>query len=449
MKKIIGVLALVVVLGLIAPKFVGDKAHQAFQQSMEKQIIAQSSLVIQKNSYKQSWFASESDVKLQLALGDEDLDAIRWHINSHIQHGPLMWTNAGLKWGTAYVDSTLNVTGLPEALQQFADEKLGRDAITATSLIDFQQVLHDTLSLKPFHIEAEKVTANIGGIQLNSTDAIDLSSMQGQAKILASNLYSAELSLTMTDALVNYDYKLWQDDIMLGTSSFTLPQFKAATAQGNFVFNDVTINTEQHGNQQGKLELSESIDVKVIEAPLPVTALRYDIAVHQLDPQVLTQFDAVQKSMQGSVANNTPPLQNEALRKFLTTLFQNDLSVNQKLVIAALGGSLNIQADASYVGLADGQQLVDVLGTETLLQALDIHIVANVDKSVVEKLPFGGMVGVLVGQGIVNISGDKVTTDIKLAKGALTVNDKVMPVNMLYPWLGITANDEDEAVLDN
>jgi len=447
MKKIIGVLALIVVLGLITPKFVGDKAHQAFQQSVEEQIIAQSSLVIQKNNYKQSWFSSDSEVVLQLSLGDEDLDAIAWYITSHIQHGPVMWTNTGLKWGTAYVTSSINVTGLPGELQQFVDDKLGHDAITATSLIDFQQVLHDTLTLKSFHVEGDKITGNIGGIQLTSTDAIDLSSMKGQAKIVASDMSSPDLTLAMTDALVKYDYKLWQDDIMLGTSSFTVPQLKAATAQGDFVFNDVAINTEQH-SKQGKLELFESIEVKAIQAPLPVTALYYDIAIHQLDPQVLSQFDAVQKSIQDGVSDNTPPLQNEALQKLLTMLFQKDLSVDQKLMLAALGGTLNIQADARYVGLADGQQLVDVLGTETALQALDIHIVADVDKSVVEQLPFGGMVGVLVGQGVVNISGDKFTTDIKLAKGALTVNDKAMPVNMLYPWLGITTAT-DEEVLDN
>jgi hypothetical protein len=57
------------------------------------------------------------------------------------------------------------------------------------------------------------------------------------------------------------------------------------------------------------------------------------------------------------------------------------------------------------------------------------------------------MVSVLIKQGIVDASGDKFTTNIKLAKGVLTVNNKTMPVNMLYPWLGITVSDED--VLDN
>ncbi len=444
MKKIIALLVFIAVLGLIVPKFVGDQAHQAFQQSVENQIKSQSSLVIQTNNYQQSWFSSDSEVIARLSLGDEDLDAIAWHITSHIQHGPVMWTGSTFKWGTAYITSTLNVTGLPTELQQFVDEKLPADAITATSLIDFAQVLHDTLTLKPFHVADGERSFDMGGMQLTSTDAIDFSTLQGQAKILASTLTSPKLTLTMTDALLKYDYKLWQDAIMLGTSSFTLPQFKATTAQGDFAFNDVSINSDQQ-SKQGKLELSQSIAVQTIQAPFPVTALHYDIAVHQLDPQVLIQFEALQTSMQGGSAN-TAPLQNEAVRTLLTTLFQKDLSVDQKLNIAALGGNLNIQADARYVGLADGQQLLDVIGTEASLQALDVHILADVDQSVIEQLPFAGMVAVLAAQGMVKVSGDKVTSDIKLVDGALTINGKAIPVSLLYPWLGISTTDE--GVLD-
>ncbi|OIO71737.1 MAG: hypothetical protein AUJ56_03430 [Zetaproteobacteria bacterium CG1_02_49_23] len=440
MKKII-IIAIVLAISLISPALVGNMAHSAYQRGIENAPVTANSMNLTQKDYAQSWFTSTALTELRLNTGDAELDAIKLVLNSQIQHGPLLLTDDGIKFGMAYIHTNINVTGLPAKAQRFFNKHLPADAISDTTLIDFQQLAHDRLSIAAFQLDDEKMHISVGSIEAHATSALDYSTLRGDYTLLASALSNDDINISLTDTSGKFDYHLSSEDMLIGKSSLSLPLILAVTKQGKISLEQLSFSTDGE-EQNGKLNMSEHISIEKITAPIPLTAFTYDIQLNQLNPAALKAWAEITREAQAASAQDKA-LDAEKLGELFTLLFQEGLELNQQIKLDGMGGTLSIDCDARYVEPANGVQLKDLIGDKTILQAADIHLLAELDRSVVDHPPFDSVVASLLEQGTIAEKGDKLSVEIKLKQSALTVNEKPLPIEILYPWLGLNQEVRD------
>jgi hypothetical protein len=101
-----------------------------------------------------------------------------------------------------------------------------------------------------------------------------------------------------------------------------------------------------------------------------------------------------------------------------------------------MGGSAMVDWDAKFTGFPDGKSIFDFQDKEPLLEALDMHLLIEVDEKVVSGTPFLNMISPYIKQGFVSKQGDKLVVDITLRQGVVMVNGKEIPRETVLQLLG-------------
>lgn len=434
MKKMMLLVFVVAAVCLVIPKFIGDTAHKAYLQSFDNYPKA-ATVQIEQVSYVQSWFSSDAVTVLKIPVNTPEIKTVDWVLTSHIQHGPLLLTDDGIQFGFAYMNTASSFSGLPDQYQSMVDRYLGKGVLTITTLIDLAQVSHDSLMLSPITFESEKASGTMGGLTMKGTSLLDYSMMKGDVILPASQVQASDIVLDIADAAGTYDYHKYNDTMMLGKMSMMTPVISVVAKQGKVSLENLSIVADI--TEEGeKLNMSESLRIKKIIAPVPVTAFEYEFELNQLDPKVFDLWAEVSESFQPTVGKQFAPMDKEKLRELATVFFQKGLEFNQVMKLDGMGGTLSIDADVRYIGLTDGTHLMDVKDRAQLLQAVDIHVLLEMDENIVMASPFAGMVAPYIEQGFVIKKDNKLVADIKLVGGELSSNGQALPQEIMQSFFG-------------
>lgn len=419
------VITLLLAAALVAPKFIGDMAHQMYQQGFDN-YPPDTSFSFEHKSFKQSWFYSDAVTMIKFSAGIPEYDAMEWVLTSRIQHGPILFTHDGIKLGFAYVDTASSFTGLPQQGQALVDEYLEKGAITIKTLIDFEQLSHDYFVINAINIENDLNSATFGGLKVIGTSLLDYSLMKGEIILPSSQIISPDMAVDIADASGTYDLHNYNNEMLLGKTSLTMPSIQIVAKQNVTLLENLSITAET-SEKSGKINVAESIALAKITAPVPITSFQYNIEINQLDPKALKLWAELSQKLQPASTGK------EKLRELLTALLQEGLELNQQFQLHGMGGILSIDWDTSYVGLADGAHVLDVQDKKILAQAVNMHLLITVDKVVVLSSPFVTMIEPYMKQGFVVEKDGKFIANIKLTGGALTINDQPFPVESLFP----------------
>ncbi|MDX8384498.1 MAG: DUF945 family protein, partial [Ghiorsea sp.] len=213
MKK--GILVLFVLLaGLAAPKLIGDMAKDSYLQGLDIYPSKDKQIQLEHKSYTQSWFSSQAVTMMHIAIDEPEMETLTAKITSTIQHGPILFTDAGLTFGAAYIQTDINWIGLPDAVQSFVDKHL---VIRATSLIDFNHGSSDSINMNEFTYEDEEGSATFGGLIASGMSSLDYSLFKGNLQLPASRLVAEDIAINIADASSTYDFQKHQDLTFLGS----------------------------------------------------------------------------------------------------------------------------------------------------------------------------------------------------------------------------------------
>jgi hypothetical protein len=103
--------------------------------------------------------------------------------------------------------------------------------------------------------------------------------------------------------------------------------------------------------------------------------------------------------------------------------------LKQKLTLDGLGGRLNVDWDSRFAGLPEGTH-IDMMKDKTpLLNAVDLHVLVNIDEKVLMATPLAIMAAPYMDKGMIVKQGEKLVADIKLAAGVLSINGIVVPIS--------------------
>ncbi len=435
MKKVVlGFIVLFGVAVVVAPKLVGDVAQDIYRQSIDNYPWDKTQITVEHRAYEKSWFSSTAVTAFEIDLGLANMKTVTWVVTSHIQHGPVLFTDDGMKFGYAYMDTKNTFEGLPQEAQDFLDTHLGSDGIQMTSLIDFKQLSHDTFNIKNFTVIKDKVKATFGGLILRGTTPLDYSAMKGEIKFPASEVIGEKGRVYIADAAGSYHQHIYKKMMMLGDVSVSFPLVEATSTQGNVKLEGLSLDIHS-GEKGGKLNLFESFKAKSIQAPVPLTAFQYDMEIKQVNMEAIEVWTDLFAQRQGQ---NTEALSEEQTRLLVDALLQEGLAFNQLLKVDGMGGSAMVDWDAKFIGFPNGKSIFDFQDKEPLLEALDMHLLVEVDEKVVNATPFSNMIAPYIKQGFVSKQGDKLVVDITLRQGVMMVNGKEIPRETVLQLLGGT-----------
>lgn len=429
MKKIVIGIVLVIFAGVLAvPKFIGNRAHEAYLKSFEAYPTGTTGVSFEQKSYAQSWFSSNAVTVMKFPVGLPEIKEVSVVIASHIAHGPVMYTDEGMALGLAYIKANITLAGLPDAGQKLADEYLPAGKITVGSLIDFNQFSHDVMHVGSISFKDDKTNAVFGGLNLTGVSKLDLSQMKGAFTLPASHITFGTMDVDIADATGSYDLHMHPELMMLGKSDLNFSQFKFASPLATVTVEDfkVASNAEE---KSGKVNMTANIGVRKVTAPVPVTAFQYDFEMNQVDGKALALWAEISKDLQAQPANPATALNNPKLNQFLELLLQKDLELKQKLTLDGLGGRLNVDWDSRFAGLPEGTH-IDMMKDKTpLLNAVDLHVLVNIDEKVLMATPLAIMAAPYMDKGMIVKQGEKLVADIKLAAGVLSINGIVVPIS--------------------
>lgn len=450
MKKIALLMTTLLIAALIVPKFIGDRSKEAYLQSIDNYPKDDATISFEHKSYEQSWFSSQAVTVMKIAAGAPG-EAIEWILTSEIQHGPLLFTDKGPELGIAYVKTASSFSGLPEELQQLVDTYLAENPIVMTALIDLDLLSHDAMTIPAISFENEKASGTIGGLQLAGTSQLDYSSIKGDIKLPASQILGDDVAMNIADGSGSYDYRKLNDFMLVGKSDITMPSIEVVASQQiiNLKGLSAAVNITE---QNSKINMTEKVSIAKVEAPLPVTAFHYNFDLNQLDPKALELWSKLQGDLQSNLQSNlaatgmnTNPEVEEKLRQLLLVLLQNGLELNQLLKLDAYNGTLSIDWDTKYVGLADNTHVLDVEDKAQLLKAVNAHLLIEADTAVVSSSPLAMVVTPYIENGYVVEKAGKLVSDIKLADGVMTINEQPFPIENILGLLGPTPAAQDGA----
>jgi len=424
MKKIVVVLVVLFAIAVVvAPKLVGDVAQDIYRQSIDNYPWDQTQITVEHRAYEESWFSSTAVTAFEIELGLPNMKTVTWVMTSHVQHGPVLFTDHGIKFGYAYIKTKNTFEGLPQEAQDFLDTHLGSDGIQMTSLIDFKQVSHDTFNIKSFTVAKDGVSATFGGLILNGTTPLDYSDMKGEFKFPVSEVVGEKGSLRIADATGSYHQHIYKKMMMLGDVGISFPLIEAKSVQGDLKLEGVSVDIHSE-EKDGKLNLFESFKVKSIQAPIPLTAFQYDMEIKQVNIEAIQAWTDLFAQRQGQ---KVEALSDEQTRQLVNQMLQEGLALNQLLKVDGMGGSMLVDWDTKFKGFPDGKSIFDVEDKERLIEALDMHFLIEVDEKVVNATPFSNMIAPYIQQGFVSKQGDKLVVDISLRQGVTMVNGQEIP----------------------
>jgi uncharacterized protein YdgA (DUF945 family) len=430
MKKIaLGVVLLILAGVLVAPKLIGDKAHQEYLKSFAEYPTGTSGVSFESKSYEQSWFTSRAITVMKIPLGSPEIKEVSVVLTSHIVHGPVVFTDNGPALGLAYVKSNITLAELPAAVQKLADQYLPAGTVTTASLIDFNQISHDVMHVGSISFKDEKSNAVFGGLNITGVSKQDYSSVKGEFKLPASHLVADNIEVNIADASGSYDLQKHRDLMMLGKTDLNFPQIKFVVMHNAVTLEDFRMASNA-AEQSGKLNMAASVGVRKITAPVPVTAFQYDIEVNQIDDKAIELWGEITKDMQARATDPGMALNNPKLNQFLELLLQKGLELKQKFTLDGMGGRLNIDWDARFAGLPEGVHIDAMTDKTQLLNAVDMHVLVNVDEKALMATPLAVMAVPYMQKGMLVKQGEKLVADIKLSAGVLTVNGNPVPMGI-------------------
>jgi len=263
MKKIIlGVLLLLVAAWAGATWLIGkgvDEGVQSFYEQAELQMAesGEKRVKLEGGGIEGGFLSSTATTDLKLDMppfnqGEGEADKLTF--NTKIYHGPVMFTPDGVKIGSVYSVSTLDLSQFPEKFQEFVAKGFDDETpVKIAALFGFGGAVDSTATMPLFrHIkeEADGSTSIIDFAGFNAeahgtTEAG--SAVSGSFKIGEFNIKNEtrKKTLTISASEGEVDIEEVVDGIALASSSkFTVPEIKSSDEAKQYSIKDVTLRSE-------------------------------------------------------------------------------------------------------------------------------------------------------------------------------------------------------------
>ncbi|NOQ65554.1 MAG: DUF945 family protein, partial [Methyloprofundus sp.] len=244
--------------------FAASKTEDVFNKMLveSNQQLAESTamLSMQKQSFKKGFISSHA--KSIIHIRPELLnDAFAIPLEHEIYHGPLMATSAGLKVGTSYIVTSLDLGALNPEKQGIINQVFaGKQALFSTTQTNFDGSFTEFFEISPLTIDAAIFATLFQLPQSKGSDFnLSLAGIKGEFSSTAKNDYlyanvstgllnlsghdnGENFNLRVAEARVSLDIdELYKGMMLLGRSSLEIPAIHFKSHAGSFSLIDTAL----------------------------------------------------------------------------------------------------------------------------------------------------------------------------------------------------------------
>ena len=430
------IVAVVAVLILtLSPKVIGIGIQSSTIDNILNLIPpeAESEFEITQQSLSSGWFQSESSLELVYTpIGSE---AIALEFDLQIDHGPLLMTTDGPKFGLAYANITPHLRNNAFDLV-VADLPFELPAIALDLIAGFDQSLLIELEVSPVNYSGADGEVVFGGLTSSFKSDSDLSAdfeiLMGQ---LRANENSARLNFNISGLEINTETEEISNVLAPSKASFHIPVIETSSPYplriANFSSNTSLSNL---GGSNEQLSFEQSIVIKEISSNFPLNSFSWQIGLEELDAQALSLYYALLYELQVEMEKDegsTSPAISRISQELLLITVKNALAFNNTLEANAYGGDHRANINIHWNGMP---ALNDVarMDINEALEALSFDLDISLDLEAVMSSPLAEMVDPYVQQGYVQLDNGRVLIRASLQDSVLTLNDEETAVGQFF-----------------
>ncbi len=417
--------AVAVLILMISPKVIGVGIQSSTIDNILNLIPAEaaSEFEINQQSLNSGWFQSESSLELVYTpIGSE---TVALEFDLQIDHGPILMTADGPKFGLAYANITPHLRNNAFDLA-VADFPFDLPAISLQLLAGFDQSMLISLEISPLDYSGEDGAVHFGGLTASLSSASDQSAafeiMMGK---LQASENSASLNFNLAGLEINSATEQISDVLAPSKARLYISAIESSSPYPLSIA-DISSNTSlsRSAANADDLNFMQSIIIGEISSDLPLNSFSWEIKLEELDKQLLTRYYALAAQIQAEVENGgdaTSPVINQIGQELMLSVVQNTLVFKNTLEAKAYGGDHRAQADIRWQGLPDLNNVARMDINEAL-DALSFDLDISLDLEAVMSSPLAEMVDPYVQQGYLQLDSGRVLIRATLQDSVLTLN---------------------------
>ncbi|MCK5918744.1 MAG: DUF945 family protein [Cocleimonas sp.] len=472
MKKILILILFLIFAWAGSTWFIGNETESLFKTYLKNTKNAGADMGLETHyyikDYKKSFLKSTATTVVHLNTGDPVIDELLGDVqfNNTISHGPVLFANGTLGFGTAHIYSELDVSSLKPETQDIM-KRLFADKSPLSGNITFG--INDSsdydLSIPAIELkEGESRFSLKDGLYV--AGAINKATLMGTAKgtIGAVHIIDDGLNIDVSASTIDVDMQGMVAGQMIGTSHFATPSVKIT---GNEVppvsfgldFSSDTRRASDNEALDGDIKLLASN----IEAPVDISEIKLSTSFKAFQIKGLEQLAAVQKDvqqLQSSALSGMNGAEQEELMSKLQNLpnimiaaVQNTLKKDKtELQVTAdiasqQGGSL-LDIEARYIGNSTDINLEELAmgGLAALQKLVNGKIDFTAPKAMLTSTPAAFFIPSLVEKGVIAENADNYSLNAVFKTDGIDLNGKSISVDdfiSLMEALGLGGGDDE------
>ncbi|VAW45874.1 hypothetical protein MNBD_GAMMA03-36 [hydrothermal vent metagenome] len=410
----------------------------------------------QKTSFEKGFFKSTATSEMTVS---NQKKSVKIPLKHTIYHGPVMRTPDGLKYGSSYILTKLDMSKIPSKTKAILTTIfMDNEPFVQGVKTSFGTNIEITQTISPMYFDETHFSDTSkrskdalslrleDGVHANFTTNLDYSALSGTLNMgkltltgNTDNNSSIEVTLSPSTSHFKMD-EIYKGSMLIGEFEWHLPNFKFAQ-DSNEVLSTENLVIKTSSTIKNALFSGDSLlktDTLMIHSPLvPETLSKtsvlfhskaYDFNANVLKPAIdaMHAYIATDSVDFDNKNNNTDNHlvfipDNKQLDLLLKDLVQTNSGVSQLIEINTDQGSFKLDFDLHY---ASQLPIKELTNNEELLKALKGSLIIKQDKNMLPDTMLEGLLAFPMIAPFITSSEKTLSSKITLENGKLTINEQ-------------------------
>ncbi len=393
---------------------------------------------------------AQSKITLRGETGDEGIP-----LSHVIYHGPIMLTPMGLKVGSTYIVTTLDLDGLPEDKRRSIDAATGgKPPLTIGMLTGTSENFDLDIDVAPIDTENSAQGAlHFDG--LTGSLASDLSGSYLRGSIDSGSLRitnaSGDEGIDLAPTRIELDVdQMYRGTALIGDVQITTPKLTLKLPQGGKAHAGNLRLISRNRQQSNQTTSSEaSFDIQPLALKLPAKgfdidngALHFDVALRGIDTDRLKKLIDAGAALQDlnieAIQNGetNPAVLEQNLQNYLTSfvgLLRPGLETATTFRFSLPQGEAKAALTLDY---ADNRPVTELATLRDLIGAISGQLEISADEGLLSTLSLQQLAAAPVAMGFAVQENGRLRSNISIRNGVIYINGQPTPfLEMLGPIL--------------
>lgn len=421
-RVVITLLTLPLLVAALMPLIVGNAINNPEQLEQLRGQLGQPGMVLE---LERGWFRTTGVVTVSDPfIGQRRHPGVRFTAAVNIQHGPLLWTDAGLTLGYAYGLAQPRLDGqVDDPIFNALLSSATPPRVSVLAQLNRDIALHWSNDTLYYEDPQQTLTAENFDLQLSAAADLAMDAQLHADKVRGSSIVFGKLEADRPALSVHSGKP--EHALLPASLQITLPRLHIDTAE-QLTLHGIRIDYAAHEEADThKVSIRQQVQVEQIDSRAPLSALHMDSRTQDIDIEVFRRLRAVLGNVRGSAPNE--------LQDILLQLQQNPATQHTDATLTLWGGEHRLALDLNWPGMPNLTS-PEQLTASQVLRVLDasMHLRANIEA--VERSFVAIMARNYAAQGMLPTDNGDYVLDMTLQGGTLNVNGQSI---VLDPFLNL------------